>query len=274
MTNSTANTTNTANIAIAANTANPTAYRDQCLALLEGMNAGNGQSWEAQWKLYDLLLSRWDEATTRRTVEWAVFHCKWRPSVAELREIAANLCAPVPTADEALEELRTLIAEFGRYAAPHPDYPERFPYMAGPGIPVFTHPLIESTVRRLGGYIAICDGEAQYQEGGLSGAFRAVYNRAAESWRDRVADALMTGDRPSLLFDTYPPLDTSSRLTLARQQLALREKQQQARKDIGAFIPRDSGDTWQIAERLSNRFSLPESFDDAVEDSEDADDAD
>jgi len=184
-------------------------YRNEALALLQAMNAGSAQNWNAQWMIYDLVISRWSESLTRRVVQHAALTCEWRPSPAKLREIAATLESPFPSADLALDEMLTLLRRFGSNAAPHPKFPNR-PNILGPGAPTFTHPLIAAAIRRLGGWETICDGEAQYQEGGLQGAFRAVYDRAAEEWKGKVIECLDNGTRPPSLFPDYRPFIAGS----------------------------------------------------------------
>lgn len=174
---------------------------DTCLAIIEGMNAGNAQSFDALWEIYDGLLTAWGEMLAKRVCTHAALTCKWRPSPAELREIAARLESPTPTADAALTEVQNLIRRFGANAMPHPENP-RVLIM---GEPPFSHPLVGAAVRRLGGWARICAGEAQYQEGGFDGAFRAVFDRAADDFREQVAVALQTGIRPAELFPCYVP---------------------------------------------------------------------
>lgn len=171
----------------------------ECLGMLEAMNAGNNQSFAALWKIYNALLSAWGDDLAMRVCTNAVLTCKWRPSPAELRELAARLESPTPTADAALTEVQVLIRRFGANAMQHPERPS----VRVMGEPDFSHPLVESAVRRIGGWARICAGEAQYQEGGFDGAFRAVYERAESDFREQVAAALQQGIRPAELFPRY-----------------------------------------------------------------------
>lgn len=174
---------------------------DTCLGIIEGMNAGSGQSFDALWDIYDALLTAWGDTLARRVCTHAALTCKWRPSPAELREIAARIESPTPNADAALTEVQTLIRRYGANAAPHPDNPN----VRVMGEPPFSHPLVGAAVRRLGGWARICAGEAQYQEGGFDGAFRAVYDRAEGDFREQVSAALQQGVRPPGLFPPYVP---------------------------------------------------------------------
>lgn len=188
---------------------------DRMLVLLEGMNAPASQNWETAWQVYDYVLRRWPLDLAGRVVDRALMTCRWRPSVAELREIAAKLESPKPTVDEALDEVLTLITRFGAFGKRDPDNPHC--YLAGP--PEFSHPLVAAVVRRVGDWEAICAGDSQHQSGGLHGAFREAYGRSAQDWESQVQACLDSGTRPVALFPVYKPFSpaqlTSSALASA-----------------------------------------------------------
>ncbi len=183
---------------------------DKCLAMLEAMNSGQGQSFTAMWDIYNLLLGQWGDVLSIKVCTHAALHCKWRPSPAELREIAAKLESPVPSADDAWSEVRSLVNQYGIHARPHPVRPTI--RIAGP--PDFTHPLIERVVRYCGGWEDVCDGKAQMQTGGLRGAFVATYTRTETEWVESVAKCLESQIRPAELFPVWKPFDISAAMVV------------------------------------------------------------
>lgn len=188
----------------------------EMLSLLQAMNAANNQNWDVQWRIYHLLLFRWPDELGREVVTHAALNCKWRPSPAELREIAAKMESPVPAVDAAMEEVLTLMRRHGAYAAPHPDFPDR-PGIRTLGEPPFSHPLIASAVRRLGGWVGLCEGDTQYQSGGLQGSFRDVYNRSSSEWHEKVMECLDNGTRPAALFPPYTPFQVGDLENVSRE---------------------------------------------------------
>ncbi len=247
----------------------------ECLGMLEAMNAGNNQSFDALWRIYNTLLSAWGDDLSMRVCTHAVLTCKWRPAPAKLREIAARLESPTPNADAALTEVQTLIRRFGSNAMRHPERPS----VRVMGEPDFSHPLVESAVRRIGGWARICAGEAQYQEGGFEGAFRAVYDRAETDFLEQVSVALQQGVRPAELFPRYavfaeekrgdysesrlvqsktaPPLFPSERLTPMPAKLRDMIARFGKRTEVPAFVrePRQFAEHLQVP-HLSERGHL------------------
>lgn len=177
-----------------------------CLAVLEAMNAGSNQNFEAISVIYAGLLSSWGEELSSRVVKRAALHCKWRPSPAELRETAARLESPVPSADDAMYEVSELVNRYGVHGRPDPQNPR----VRVPGPPPFSHPLIERTVRYSGGWENVCDGKAQYQEGGLRGSFKATYSRSEIEWVEAVAVCLESGTRPAAMFPVWKPFGVAA----------------------------------------------------------------
>ena len=195
-------------------------YLDTCLSLLEAMNAAaNAAAWPVQSQIYEMLLSCWTGELARRVVRYAVMNCRWRPTVAELREIAAKIESPIPARDEAFAEVIYYVREYGMNAAPHPKSPDN-PNIRACGPPRFSHPLVAAAVRRCGGWEAICEGAAQYQGGGLSEHFKGNYDRAAEGWYASVAVALESGERPAELFPDYRPFDRVTARAESRRMIA------------------------------------------------------
>lgn len=78
------------------------------LATLPGRPAWNNDIAE----LYSLHLVDWHPETRRRTLVEATATCTLRPTVAELREIALRLTAPLPGLGTLREELRRVITYY------------------------------------------------------------------------------------------------------------------------------------------------------------------
>lgn len=183
-----------------------------CLTVLEVMpsSADSTAKWDAHRLLWARTLKQLGPSLSKRSVEFALDNLKWRPSFAELRMIAAKLESPIPDRDAAYAEVLHKIQQFGAYGAPMKDFEDRFPDMRQLGTPPFSHALVAVAVQRCGGWQAICDGEAQYQEGGFSGHFKGNYDRAAETWYEKVIAAIDQGERPAHLFPAFEPYEPAS----------------------------------------------------------------
>lgn len=191
----------------------------ECLSLLEAMPTSSESTtkWAAQARVWTLVLQKMGGGTAKRAVEWSIFNCKWRPSFAELRQIAAKIESPLPDRDAAFAEVLYWIRKRGMNAKQDPQNPRIF----YPGAPDFSHPLIAAAVKRCGGWEAICSGDAQMQEGGLSGHFKGNYDRAAVLWVEKVQESLESGKpRNSALFPAWTPFDAVSLEAEAKRAIA------------------------------------------------------
>ncbi len=178
----------------------------QCLALLRAMN---GPAWDdSQQALYEFLLDTWDDETGRAAVRQAVLAEKWRPSVAELRQNAARLASPLPSAEAAYAEVTAKERRYGFNARRDPDRPHVFL----PGEPEWSHPIVGRAVRWCGGWRGVCAGDMQFQAGGESGAFKAVYEKVRQEWLREVAAqlSLPAAERDPALFAPYAPFEGAS----------------------------------------------------------------
>lgn len=178
-------------------------WQSHCLTLLAAMNAGSGNEWTAgHTQLYEIVLTAIGEGHARRAVQWAVLNEEWRPSPAKLRQIAARLAAPYPDAELCYAEIWTKAARIGLYGKQHPDRPNI--RLAGP--PDFTHPVIRQIIGCLGGWEAICTGEAQMQEG-LKKQVRAAHASVSERWEREVSRQLTLppAERDMRYFAPYEP---------------------------------------------------------------------
>jgi hypothetical protein len=155
-----------------------------CMALLMGMHSG--QEWSPmQTHVYALVLSSIGEEYSRAAVTHAVLNLKWRPAPAELRQIAARLASPAPTADEAFAEIVDRANRDGFYAKPDPENPNV--RLAGP--PPFSHPLVAQMVPLCGGWEHICNGAAG-MDMGLKKQVIGAYPAIVEKWEQEVAQQL------------------------------------------------------------------------------------
>ncbi|WP_395144435.1 hypothetical protein [Armatimonas sp.] len=89
------------------------------LATMPGKPEWNGDIAE----FYSLHLADWHPDTRRRAILEATATCQFRPTVAELREVALKHIAPLPSIGTLREELRLLIlfhpaAQRARHATP------------------------------------------------------------------------------------------------------------------------------------------------------------
>lgn len=150
---------------------------EDCLILLEMMNSSRSQEFgAAHVTAYSLILSELGEAASRAAVTKAIKSLKWRPSPAELREIAADLASPVPS-------VSSLWAECWHKAI-HVQYTR----------PEWTHPLIGEIVSQMGGWQAMRETSWHDSHPAHIDAqrrrFEAIYGLLLSEWREAVCEQL------------------------------------------------------------------------------------
>lgn len=136
----------------------------RALALLEAMPST--QPWgEPQAELYQYVLKRFSEDLIPQVLERIVLHEHWRPPPARIIEIALDMIAPIPSAEECYAEIQSELFAKGWY-----------------GTPEFSHAIVWKIVHALGGWRAICSSEANRQ-GGLYGQCIKMHKSFALRWR-------------------------------------------------------------------------------------------
>lgn len=81
------------------------------LPILAGMPSTSPWS-DGASALYTLALGSWDDSVGRAVLLHAAKNCRWRPSPAELREIAIRLICPVPSQSEVRHEIGRFCNQF------------------------------------------------------------------------------------------------------------------------------------------------------------------
>lgn len=154
-----------------------TPWVEECISILSTMNSANAQAFgEAHALTYALILSELGAEAGRAACVQAIKTLKWRPSPAELREIAANLVSPLPAPC-------VLWGEFWHKAI-HQNY----------ATPAFTHPLLDAITVQLGGWRHIRsnywpDSHPAHIDA-LRSRFDAIYAQCSEAWREAVCAQL------------------------------------------------------------------------------------
>jgi len=170
----------------------------------------SGQIWSIGLaNIYEMVLNSIGEEWSRKVCEFIVLNESWRPAPADVRKIAAKLASPIPSVDDAYSEMMYLAEKEGTYGFQC----DHDPNVYFKGEPQFTHPLILQTVKGIGGWEAICTGEAQMQEG-LAKQFKGAYSRYSEQWVSDVANVLSlpAQERPKKLFP--PPIPKPNGYTI------------------------------------------------------------
>ncbi len=154
-------------------------------------------------QLYAIVLRDWSVQLGRQVVEAATLSEEWRPSPARLRKIAARLASPYPDAEEVYAEILHKAQTIGVYG--RPEHYGSASWMS-PGTPAMSHPIVAQVVGLIGGWLTICHGEAQMQEG-LKKQVRSAHESAAGRWEARVLEQLSLAPphRDPLLFRAYRP---------------------------------------------------------------------
>jgi hypothetical protein len=182
------------------------------LAILQAMK---GAPWELQFDLYSAALERLPEHLIEAAVSRLAGET-WRPAPFDIVRQAVKiemarragtgrpLGHPFPTGDEAYAEIVQKIQDFGRNG--RVEFPDR-PSIRTAGPPPFSHPLVAKTVAMIGGWEAICSGEANYAEG-LAKQVKSVYERQAENWVEQGARALCLPEEASrACFPRWQPFE-------------------------------------------------------------------
>lgn len=125
-------------------------WQAECLALIEAMPSTQ-EFGVAHRQLYGFVLRHLGEDLSRAAVQEAALTCRWRPSPAELRELAVHQAVPLPDASEVIAEIAGLLESVGLYGVVHPENPR----VRLPGAPPMS-PLATEVVRRLGGWERLC----------------------------------------------------------------------------------------------------------------------
>jgi hypothetical protein len=158
------------------------------------MNSSNAQVFgAAHTTAYSLILSELGEEASRVAVNKAIKTLRWRPSPAELREMAAQLVSPLPS-------VGILWAEFWHKAI-HTGYT----------VPGWTHPILSDLAAELGGWQGV--RETSWPEShpahvdALRSRFEAVYGTCSTAWRESVCEQLAfpRAERDPRYFPDYRP---------------------------------------------------------------------
>lgn len=222
----------------------------ECFTLLSLMNSGREQSWREELKpLYALILRPLDDEIGCSAVQWAVLHEEWRPSPAKLRQIAAKVASPYPSAEECYAEIMDKAQNVGLYGRPDPKNPDV--YLEGP--PPMSHPLVSRIVPHLGGWQYVCTGEAQMQEG-LKKQVAGSHETVMRQWEQEVAGQLVLppSQRNPVYFRPYaryravvPPTDADILAITERHtepEVDLKEMPDPVKKAIAAISQKALGD--------------------------------
>lgn len=169
------------------------------IALLRAMA---GDAWSpAQTQRYTLALSRLESHIGRVVVREMALE-RWRPSPMDILRKAARVVSPFPDSDLAFGEMIYKARTAGIFGRQDPERPNV--YLLGP--PPFTHALVGYPIFCLGGWQAVCEGEAG-KGGTLKAQYRDAYNHGAEEWVEDVAAQLqrVPDKRDPRFFRQYVP---------------------------------------------------------------------
>jgi hypothetical protein len=180
--------------------------RAKAMSILEAMK---GPAFETQWEIYLAHLRRLPSQHVYKAVS-NLSNATWRPSpeeiVAEAAKLemrrAAGTPFPFPSADEAYAEIMHKVKRYGLNAKIL--YSDR-PNIRVAGAPPFSHPLVAQAVAMVGGWEALCSGEANYSEG-LSKQIKTLYERQAERFIFKAAELITKLDTlPASEYPRYFP---------------------------------------------------------------------
>ena len=130
---------------------------------------------EGQAELYGIGLRTLPDHVVTDTLARAIATCDERPSVAALVRIAGEIMnGQRPTAQSAWMEVENILITRGLYCLPDRYKPNIF----REGEPRFSHPLIERSIRHMGGWRAVCTSDLTMDA--LRDRFRALYDELAE----------------------------------------------------------------------------------------------
>lgn len=150
---------------------------EECLVLLEMMNSSNAQTFgAAHAKAYGLILCELGEEASRTAVTRALKTLRWRPSPAEIREIAADLASPLPP-------VGLLWQEFWHKAITD-----------GYARPDWTHPILDDMAAQMGGWQSVRETSWPDSHPAHVDAqrirFEAIYAQVLGQWREAVCEQL------------------------------------------------------------------------------------
>ncbi len=174
------------------------------MSILKAMHHGKENPWtDEQRPMYSMVLQGIDDAAAKKALEYAVFHCDWRPSPAELRRIVSRTVAPYPDDDTAYAEIVYKLDAIGEWGRTDPNNSS----VQLKGEPPMSHPIVCQMVRYMGGWQNLCSGESQMQEG-LKKQARSAHESCAKQWEDAVSDQLRLPEKkrdPKYFrkYDTY-----------------------------------------------------------------------
>lgn len=177
-----------------------TEWKGKCLGLLGAMNSQ--RPIEEQIEIYSIVLDVIGEEYGLKTVQHAILHDEWRPSPARLRQIAARVAAPYPSAEDCYSEILDKAIRVGAYGVPHPQREN----ILLEGQPPMSHPIMDRIVAHLGGWRFICEGDAQMQEG-LKKQVGSSHATVSGQWEEEVIRQfeLPRNQRTQAYFRTYKP---------------------------------------------------------------------
>lgn len=133
------------------------------------------------------VVRNWEEPLLAGVVRYLKMHHAegWRPSPAELCQIAVKVVAPVPATDAVYAEIVHLADAIGLYCQRH----EARPNLRVEGTPVFSSHYVEKTVERLGGWRRICCWNT-IEDGSLINSVRRICDSLASEWRYNIVEQL------------------------------------------------------------------------------------
>lgn len=183
-------------------------------------------------------------------------HCQWRPSRSEVLEIAARIASPVPTTEDALEEITWKIANVPGKAKWY-RFEEREGGSTGCMVrcakevadsfcidydtaPDFTHICVTRAVGSLGKWSDV----KEFPSAVLGKQFREAYERIVERWRIEVKEQLMlpAKDRNQGYFPNYMRFEPALPTPAAKQK---------------AIAPAKKRDVQQLIRETAEKLAVP-----------------
>lgn len=148
-------------------------WKSKCLAILGAMNSQ--RDIVDQVELYSLVLDVIGEEYATAAVQYAMLHCDWRPTPAELRSTAARLASPLPNEGDCFDEFWEAV-KFSR------ETPEWF------------HPIIGDVVQRMGGWEYFRSMRPHWSDVDMRSIwfprFMEAWKSSASAWVEAVAEQL------------------------------------------------------------------------------------
>lgn len=147
----------------------PMSATDQLFTTLQTMNSSSGNAWTtAMYPVYDLALEGIEDELIFKLIKHMARHCKWRPSPAELIDMACEIASPIPTEVEVFNKIVNVCetGEGGHY--------------------LNSHIIVADVVQACGGWWHIAHGESKYLPKQVADAYKQI----SESWQQNVKDQL------------------------------------------------------------------------------------